>query len=312
MQLYLAPLQGITDWIFREAFFEHIAQFDKTFSPFIRIEHGEYNRKSQCNDIQPEHNRHQKPIPQFLGNDIVSFTLFEELCTQLGYSEVNINLGCPFSKVSNHKLGSGLLPYPNDIQQLFENIFSNTKLNISVKCRLGQEQSSEFEQLIPLFNSFPITEIIIHARTGTMQYKGNVLLDDFVHVAAQLQHSVCYNGDILQASDIINIQQKSPQTQACMVGRGILKNPFLLHEIQNISISKTEKIEALRAFHSAILDYCTQKYSGDFSVLKRLEEMWTLHYEAYDDGKKILKQVKKCNKITRYKDFIFKELENIQ
>ncbi len=311
MQLYLAPLQGITDWIFREAFFTHIAQFDKTFSPFIRIEQGEFLRKSQCNDILPQHNTFQKPIPQFLGNDSKSFKVFEELCKLHGYSEVNINIGCPFSKVSKHKLGSGLLPYANDIKQLFDDIFSTSTLTISVKCRLGQEHASEFDALIPIFNSYPLHEIIIHARTGYMQYKGDVLLDEYSQAASQLKHPVCYNGDILNIHDIKKLQLISPHTQACMIGRGIIKHPFLLHEIRGILVSKSEQIDALRAFHTAILEYCSQKYSGDFSVLKRLEEMWTLHHEAYDDGKKILKQVKKCRNIAQYKNILFSNLESI-
>lgn len=312
MQLYLAPLQGITDWIFREAFFEHIAQFDKTFSPFIRIEQGEFIRKSQCNDILPEHNIFQKPIPQFLGNDSTSFRVFEVLCRQHGYSEVNINIGCPFTKVSKHKLGSGLLPYADDIKQLFDEIFSTTTLRISIKCRLGQEHASEFDTLIPILNAYPLSEIIIHARTGSMQYKGTVLQNDYVKAASQLTHIMCYNGDIVSIKDIETIQHCSPHTQACMIGRGIIKNPFLLHEIRGISLSNTEKIHALRSFHTAIIDYCSLKYSGDFSILKRLEEMWSLHHEAFDDGKKILKQIKKCKTIAQYKTLIFNSLYTIQ
>ena len=311
MQLYLAPLQGITDWIFREAFYKHIAQFDKTFSPYIRIEKGEFIRKSQCNDILPVHNIYQKPIPQFLGNDIESFTVFEDLCSQLGYSEVNINLGCPFSKVTNHKLGSGLLPHTIDIQQLFEHIFSKTKLSISIKCRLGEEESIEFERLIPIFNQFPFCEIIIHARTGIMQYKGKVLLTEYSHLASQLKHRVCYNGDIIHPSDILKIQDISPYTHAYMIGRGIIKNPFLLHEIRNITISKKEKIHILQAFHMNIIEYCSQKYSGDFSILKRFEAMWTLHHEAFEDGKKILKQIKKCKNIAQYKNIILHSIDSI-
>ena len=304
MQIYLAPLQGLTDWIFRESFYECIVPFDKSFSPFIRIEKGEFIRKSQCNDILPEHNQFQSPIPQFLGNDFESFKKFEELCLQYNYKEANINVGCPFPKVANHHLGSGLLSYPTEIDTLFEQIFSNTKLSLSVKCRLGQEEPSEFEEIIPILNKYPLQEVIIHARTGVQKYKGNVLIDAFEKYAKLLSHSVCYNGDICTIEDIEKIKKILPQLEKVMIGRGIFKNPFLLHEIKQLPLSSSEKMDKLLKFHFAIIERCSQKYSGNFSVLKRFEEMWEHHACMYDNPHKTHKLIKKCSNLARYKKTI--------
>jgi len=312
MELYLAPLQGLTDWIFRESYYQHIGTFDKTFAPFIRAQGGEFYRPSQCNDILPEHNQLQKPIPQFLGNDAVSFQRFEDLCLEHQYSEVNINLGCPFPVVVKKRMGAGMLSHPTEIAQLFEEIFAKTKLTVSVKCRLGQNDVSEFEQLIPIFNDFPLVEMIIHPRVGKQMYKGEVHYEAFARYASMLKQPICYNGDILNLSDIEKIQALSPQINRFMLGRGILQNPFLLAEIKQQELTKPEKINMLRDFHSSIIERCKEKYSGDLHMLRRFEELWEYHADGFEGGRKIYKQVKKCNTLAKYEGVIFKAINDLE
>jgi len=311
MKLYLAPLQGFTDWIFRESFTEHIGLFDKTFAPFIRVQHEEFYRPSQCNDILPAHNIFQKPVPQFLGNDAESFQRFEDLCIEQDYSEVNINMGCPFPVVVNKGMGSGILSHPDVVANLLNSVFAKTKLTVSIKCRLGQTNASEFEQLIPIFNESPLEEIIIHPRLGKQQYKGEVDQEAFVQYASRLKHPVCYNGDILNVADVERIQTSSPQVDRFMIGRGILQNPFLLSEIRKQEISQDEKLRMLRNFHIAIIEHCKQKYSGDLHMLKRLEELWEYHALTFEDGRKIYKQVKKCKTIDQYEGIIFTAIKSL-
>lgn len=312
MKLYLAPLQGVTDWVFRDAYYSCIGKFDKAFSPFIRIDNGKYTRPNQCNDIKPEYNKHQKPIPQFLGNNADDFKIFEALCIQQGYSEVNINFGCPYPMVTNKQFGAGILSQPKLVSDFLDKTFSNTKLTISIKCRLGQENSSEFEKLTPIFNNYPIHEIIIHPRVATQMYTGNVELNSFAKYAQQLTAPVCYNGDILHTSDIQKIQEVSPNTTRFMIGRGILQNPFILSEIQGKEYTHEEKTHKLQNFHASLIELCGTKYSGDKSVLKRFTEMWTYHKDAFEGGQKLFKKVKKCQTLAKYEQVIFSEMKNIK
>jgi len=311
MEVYLAPMQGLTDWIFRESFYQHIGQFDKTFAPFIRVQNGDFYHPSQCHDILPVHNTFQKPIPQFLGNDAASFQLFEDLCMKHEYTEVNINLGCPFVKVVSKGMGAGMLPHPEKVADLLEKIFAVTKLSVSVKCRLGQDKIEEFEALIPVFNEYPILEMIIHPRIAKQMYKGEVHYDAFSRYASMLKHPVCYNGDILKMADIDKIKILSPQVDRIMIGRGILQNPFLLAQIRNQELSRDEKVSMLRAFHLSLIELCKQKYSGDLNLVRRFEEMWTYHAEGFEDGRKILKQVKKCNTLVKYEAVLFKAINEL-
>jgi tRNA-dihydrouridine synthase len=311
MQIYLAPLQGLTDWIFRESYCQHIGLFDKTFTPFIRLQGGEFYRPSQCNDLLPAHNQFQTPVPQFLGNDVVSFTRFEELCHEHNYTEANINMGCPFPMVTGKRLGAGILAHPAEIEQLLEGIFAKTQLKISIKCRLGQENATEFEKLIPIFNDFPLEEIIIHPRVGKQQYKGECETTSFTRYAKMLKHPVCYNGDILTIADVERIQALAPQINRIMIGRGVLQHPFLLSEIRQQTLSQNDKAKMLLEFHLSLIEHSKQKYSGDLHFLKRFEELWSYHATGFENCHKIFKLVKKCKTLAQYEAVIFKAIATI-
>jgi tRNA-dihydrouridine synthase len=225
-----------------------------------------------------------------------------------GYKEANINMGCPFPMITGKRLGAGLLAYPDEVNDLLEGIFTTTSLKISVKCRLGQESADEFQPLIPIFNAFPLEEIIVHPRIGKQQYKGEVNQEAFAHYAKQLQHSVCYNGDIITLADIERVQSLSPQVDRFMIGRGILQNPFLLAEIRRQELTQQEKINMLRNFHHALVERCKQKYSGDLHLLKRLEELWSYHAQGFENGPKIFKQIKKSKSLAYYEEIVCKAI----
>ena len=312
MQIYLAPLQGLTDWIFREAFTAHIGSFDKTFTPFVRMQHGDFYRPSQCNDLLPENNTFQRPVPQFLGNDGDSFNRFADLCMDRGNTGLNINLGCPYPMVTGKRMGAGLLPNPALIADLLEGAFKNSALKISVKCRLGLEDSTQFEELIPIFNNYPLEEIIIHPRIGKQQYKGEADREAFAKYAPQLKHSVCYNGDILTVDALKAVQKLYPTLDKVMIGRGVLANPFLLSELRNEELTVDAKTKMLRNFHLSLIEHCKKKYSGDLHFLKRMEELWEYHFTAFEDGRKVYKQIRKSRTLAQYEEVVFKAISDLQ
>ena len=312
IKIYLAPLQGLTDWIFRESYTEHIGTFDKTFTPFIRMQGNEFYRPSQCNDLLPTHNLQQKPVPQFLGNNTESFKRFEDLCLEHQYTEANINMGCPYPMVTGKHMGAGLLEHPAEVEALLEGIFAETKLKISVKCRLGMQNPAEFELLIPVLNAFPLEEIIIHPRIGKQQYKGEADIEAFARYAPQLRHPLCYNGDVRSVNDVKQIQTRVPQVDRIMIGRGVLENPFLLAEIRGQELTQKEKISMLRKFHQALIEHSKEKYSGDLHFLKRFEELWSYHAQGFENGHKIYKLIKKCKTLAQYEGVIFKAINEIE
>jgi len=295
MLVYLAPLQGITDWIFREAFTKHIAQFDKYFSPFIRVENNKLDRPSQVKDILSQNNTLQKPVPQFLGNDYESYTLFENICNENSYGEVNLNFGCPYPMVSKRNMGAGILEKSHILDTLLKNIFKSTNKKISIKCRLGNNSAHEINTLIPIFNSYPIHEIIIHPRIGKQMYKGSADVSAFCKIAPQISAPLCYNGDILTAEKINEIQNISPNIKAIMIGRGILYNYRLLNIIKQTDVDSN----SIKNYHKKFIKLCEKKYSGDAAIMKRIVEMWSYNAIA-NENKKVYKSIKKCKNRNEY------------
>jgi len=293
LKIYLAPLQGVTDWIFREVYISHFGGIDKYFSPFIRIDKGQYYRPNQKKDILPENNELQKPIPQFLGKDIESFQLFEDLCHEHGYEEVNLNFGCPYPMVTNRGFGAGILEHPDVIEKFLNEIFASTKLKISIKSRLGKNSIGELMKLLPLIQNYPVEELIVHPRTADQMYTGTVHMEEFEKIADNSSLSICYNGDIKSKADIDAIGEKYPNVKSIMIGRGLLENPEML--------SEAEDTAKLKDFHLKIAELCCKKYSGDAAILKRLVEMWTYHHKKYSADLKIFKKVKKCRNLNDYK-----------
>lgn len=304
MQLYLAPLQGLTDWIFREAFCRHIGGIDKTFTPFVRVQQGEFYRPTQCKDLLHMHNQWQKPVPQFLGKDAASFQKFETLCLAEGYDEVNINMGCPYPMVTGKHMGAGILTEPEIIERLLSEIADSSKTKISVKCRLGMENTEEFEKVAEVLNAFQLTEVIIHPRVGKQQYKGAANPEAFAQYASRLNHKVVYNGDILTVADMEAIKQHRPETNIWMLGRGLLRNPFLAQELKGNTLSGSEKSDRLERFHFEMLELCGQKYENESQYLRRFEELWSYHADWYENGHKLYKMVKKSKNRAQYESVI--------
>ena len=173
VRLSLGPFQGITDAPFRNVFKRHFGGIDKFYTPFFTGIHKEEHAKNlQGEEIDPRYNDVETLTPQILSTDAEEILRFAKQCKELGYKEINLNMGCPFPRVANKKRGSGLLPYPDKVEALLKRVFEEIDIDFSVKCRLGYFSPDEIEAIIPIFNKFPLSELIIHPRIGKQLYKG--------------------------------------------------------------------------------------------------------------------------------------------
>ena len=234
MQLILAPLHGFTELGFRNVYAKHFHALDYAVAPFISLTHGDKITPQKVRDVLPRANFNLKLIPQVLGNESREFILLcKYLSEELGYKEVNWNLGCPIKGIVNKKRGSGMLPYPELIHQLLSEIIPNINLNLSVKLRLGWYSPDEFPPVAKVLNQFPLSSVTIHPRIGIQQYTGDVLLDDLDNCLPLLKHPVIYNGDVHSFADFTKIHERYPDIKSVMLGRGIFYNPFLPEMIRN-------------------------------------------------------------------------------
>lgn len=311
MKLFLAPIQGMTTAFYRNAFERIFGGIDAYYSPFIATAENKKISTSQLKDILPEHNSLAvKVIPQLLGNNGNDFRLFASVIADMGYKEINWNIGCPFPMVTNKKKGSGILPYNDMIKSFLEIVCHDISYTLTVKMRLGLNNSEEGMRVIEILNQYPLGEIIIHARTGIQMYTGHVDLNSFKTLASACRHNVTYNGDIFSYDDFVRINCQLPDITSFMLGRGALSNPFLASEIKGRTFSSEEKMKMVKQFHDSIFDYYKSILSGEKHLLDKMKEFWSYMSVHTDSDGKLMKSIKKCHTSKNYLQVINKILDS--
>ena len=312
MKYYLAPMEGITGHIYRNAYEKYFHNIDKYFTPFIVPNESLSLKTKELRDMLPENNEGLNIVPQILTNNAEGFVLTANKLKQLGYEEINLNLGCPAGTVVSKKRGSGFLAYPEELDRFLDEIYKINDMKISIKTRLGKERADEFYKLIEIYNKYPLEELIIHPRTREDFYGNTPNLEIFKESLKLSKHSICYNGDIFTVDNYNKIVKEFPQVDKIMIGRGILANPGLIDEIkENKFITK----EILKQFHDEIFENYTILLKEDKNAMYRMKELWGYMSHIFTNNKKYYKKIKKAQKAIDYKvavDSLFAEQEIIK
>ncbi|WP_457577951.1 tRNA dihydrouridine synthase [Desulfomarina sp.] len=302
--IYLAPIRGITDVLFRNTFFRHFGGIDAVIAPFINPQKNCLFDDKMLKDLLPETND-ILPIPQLLHTDPGDFLSLAERLADLGYSHVNWNLGCPAPMVTRKKRGSGLLPYPERILFLLEKVSSRIQMKLSIKTRFGYEQKEELFHLLPRFNDFPLKEIIIHTRLGKQLYRGKTDPRSFATCLKLSRHPLIYNGDIVTEDDFAGLAHRFPDTSAWMIGRGLLMNPFLAEEIKGLLPGDGEaKRNRLVAFHEELYRGYREQLSGPGHLLGRMKQLWLYLITSFPGKKKAFKKLKKSSTVYAFEESV--------
>lgn len=307
MKISLAPLQGFTDFPLRNAFYKIIGGTDKFYTPYLKLENDSTLRKKFIADILPENNAGIPLTPQILVNNFADFKILHDVIKSYRFNEINLNLGCPYPMVANRKLGSGLLPHPEFLKSFFEEIFAYSSLKISIKFRSGYQSDQEIFQLINVINQFPFHELIYHPRVGKQLYKGKADVNLFAKISQLSKQKLAYNGDI-ESVEYLNLLQKNIITNGhFMIGRGLLKNPFLAQQLKGKTLTKNEKQDLFFQFHEHIYMHYNQTLSGDAHVLNKMTHLWEYFSHLFINQHKVHKSFKKCKNLKNY-ELIIKEL----
>ena len=311
--LYLAPIRGLTDSIFRDTFQHHFGGFDLAVAPFINPQKSSLYPDSMLSDVLPENNKRLPVIPQLLQIDATSFITLANRLADLGYREANWNLGCPAPMVAKKKRGSGLLPYPDTIIQLLEEVLPRIEIKLSLKTRLGYFEPDEILTLLPRLDPFPLTEIILHPRLGRQLYRGHVDLEGFAACTKVSKHQIVYNGDITDSDQFNHLTERFPDVNRWMIGRGAIANPFLPEEIQNTSTTdSTRRYQRLSLFHEELFSRLQDKLDGPGHLLGRLKPIWTYLIASFPEQKKMLKKIHKCKSVDVYLNTVHKLFMNAE
>lgn len=303
MKYYFAPLEGITRYVYRNAFEKTFGGIDKYFAPFISPTKDSPLTPRNRMELESENNSSLNLVPQILCNNPEVFIDAASRLIDMGYKEINLNAGCPSATVTSKKKGAGLLEDLYNLERLLDSIVNfglASGLKISVKTRLGRFDQDEFFKVLEIYNEFPLSELIIHPRIEKDFYKGDVRIDFFKYALEESKNPIVYNGDLFKKDDIRKISQLAENSpafnDALMLGRGLLINPYLLFRQDGDG-----KIDQLFfKFHKEIYEGYKEIMSPDKNVLYHMKELWTYWARNIEGCDKEIKSIMKSKRYEEY------------
>ena len=239
MEFWLAPLHGITNYPFRNCLHRHVAGFNVAVTPFLAVQERSKLNVRKWLDVLPENNPDLEIIPQLIGNQPSHFvdTILE--LQQFGYTRFNWNIGCPAHQVVRKQRGCGLMPYPERVEAVVNEVLGKTDCRFSIKMRIGLKSPEESFAIMERLQNYPLDFLCIHPRLGVQEYEGEPDLETFRRLFEMSRNRVVYSGDVFDVDSFQKICALVPDLQAIMLGRGILRNIFLAEELSNASCVNT-------------------------------------------------------------------------
>ena len=300
--LLSSPLQGFTDFKFRNAFNHYFGGIDTFYAPYIRLDGKLLIKSSYQRDLQPDNNNTLEVIPQVMTNDVDEFLFVVKYVEGLGYKELNWNLGCPYPMVTKRGMGSGLISDVEKINSILDRVHSETDIIVSMKMRMGYENSEEILEVLPMLDKYPLKNIAIHARIGKQLYKGGVDLNAFQRCLNLSNHKIYYNGDITSVSVFKEMQERFPMIDHWMIGRGLIADPFLPQMIKNNStVYPDNRLDIFSEFHDTIFTAYDLALSGPTPIRMKMLGFWEYFSQSFSNPQKVYKKIKKAKDVAAYK-----------
>lgn len=303
VKYYMAPLESVTTWIYRQAHAKIYGRLDKYFIPFLEPHEKRDFKTRELQEILPEHNENIYAVPQILTNRSEGFIKLAKALKDWGYEEINLNLGCPSKTVVTKGKGSGFLAKPEELELFLTEIFDalSGEVKISVKTRIGKEDPEEFPALLKLFNKYPMEELIIHPRVQKDGYGNVPRLELYELAEKQSVNPLCYNGDLYTREQIRNFAERFPGTERLMFGRGFLRDPGLLY---NEGKDPKDIFEKFWAFHDLVYEGYQERNMGDRNVLFKMKELWSYQVYQFSEPERLFKTFKKVQDCNEYEQMI--------
>lgn len=292
-KIYLAPLKGLTDHVFRNTYAAHFSGIDVAVAPFISSKQDNKFKRKYVKDVLPENNSLMPVIPQILSKSANDFICLANFLYDFGYVSVNWNLGCPFPMVAGKGRGAGMLPNTDKIHEFLDRVIHGMNGKLSIKLRLGWESPGDIFRLIPVLNQYPLDEVIIHPRTGIQRYEGGVDHDAFRQCLLLIRHRVIYNGDIKTPEVFNEFYSSYEDVSGWMVGRWCIINPFLPEMILGRMTHPLDKTTRMKQFHAALFENYRAVLDGPSHLLNKMKGFWQYFSISFKQNKKALKRIKK-------------------
>ena len=294
MRYYFAPMEGLTDSVYRRLHHQYFGGVDCYYMPFFSPTIHRKLTPKEDRELPLADSVPFVAVPQIMSKVAEDFIWAAEQCAQRGYQEVNLNLGCPSGTVVAKSKGSGMLRNLEHLERFLDGIFSAPPLPISIKTRLGLENPEEFSAILELYNQYPIKELIIHPRTRKQFYNGDLHMEQFRYAVENSKNPLCFNGDLRCLDDIRAIEANFPQVESVMIGRGLVSDPGML-------ISGGTTAVQLENFHNALLEEYAIVFGNARNAMTRLKESWHYLELRFDENPKTFKRLRKATDVAEFR-----------
>lgn len=276
MKIWLAPLHGITNYMFRNSLYRHFGGIDYCVTPFLPVQETAKLNIKNWKDIWPKNNTTLPTVPQLMGNKPSHFVdTMRAVHDEYGYEAFNWNIGCPVAQVVRRRRGCGIMPDPDTVEEVVRTVTSQTPYRFSVKMRLGLKDPAEGLRILERLDDYPLDFIVIHPRLGEQMYDGMPDLEQMDIFYRHTRHRIIYSGDLFSAQDYERLQNRYPEIEDWMLGRGLLQNPFLAEQLKGEDTGDRRQrfSKYYQKWTQEMLDAVKEK-----STLAKLKELW--HYYA--------------------------------
>lgn len=301
MELYFAPLEGITGAEFRRVHHKYFGGVDKYYAPFISPTCDHLFTPKEKRNLFPEHNVGVPLVPQLLTKNPDDFTWAADELFAMGYKEVNLNLGCPSGTVVAKGKGAGMLGDPEWLNEFLYQIYRKASGTISLKTRLGLTDPEEFHRILNIFSRYPVSLLIIHPRVRQDYYKHPIRMEYFEQALLDYQGELCYNGGLVTAEGIAAFGEKHPTINKVMLGQGLLANPALGRQAKGTG---TLERGDLKAFHDELYFGYLEAFKSDRNTVFHMKELWLYMARCFEGGEKLFKQIRKAQNSTTYEQAV--------
>ena len=300
MNYYAAPMEGLTDRIWRQA---HQRWFGapeapvRYYAPFLSPPENRVLIKKKMAELEPAANPGVQVIPQLLAKDgeLAAWMIVE--LRRMGYTEINLNFGCPSGTVTAKGKGSGVLRDPQKLDAFLDAVFSQAGGPVSVKTRLGVARAEEFGEILNVYNKYPLCELTIHPRVMKQLYRGQADRAAFAEALPRCTMPVCYNGDVVTADDLHGLEAQFPGLSGIMVGRGIIADPALLRK----ALGGAGAIrEDLRGYLDDLYHGYTELFGSAGCAVSRMKGHWFYLIHKFEGAEKLEKQLRKAREPWEY------------
>ena len=291
MRYDAAPMEGLTDRVWRQAHQHYFGGADRYYAPFISPPENRVPIKKKMAELAPQANPGAPVIPQLLARDgSLAAWMIGLLRREMGYTEVNLNLGCPSGTVTAKGKGSGMLRDLGALDRFLYTVFDEAGGPISVKTRIGVTDPEEFGPILEVYNRYPLAELIIHPRVMRQLYRGQADRAAFEAALPACKAPVCYNGDLASPGELAAAQARWPGLSGLMAGRGLIADPALFRRARGGPPASRQE---LQGYMNDLYAGYTAAFGSPQAAISRMKGFWSYTIGLFEGAGKLEKQLKK-------------------